>query len=636
MLVLGAVAIGRASKSEAVPPRESLATFPMDIAEWRGQPAERFDQQILAVLGVDEYVSRVYTAPTNVSVGLYIGYYKSQREGDTMHSPLNCLPGAGWQPVKQERVTIPVATSLDEATGQPSGRREIRRQPVRHPAWAGRTGGPVPGTRATAASSPARTGEDLYCARRNPHESDRRRHGPRRLPRVEQRRGRRGPGGAGRHGVCEGDVPDAGAISAEVTGDVRIRESGFGSQQIAAITAAGPAERPKSRGRQPVRITSPCSSVESRVVPVAAASLGGCGKSAQQYFDSGNKYFAQGKFNEAAVEYKNAVAEGSRSWADAHFKLAEAYVRLGEPARAFKEYIYAADLLPTNIDAQLKAGTFLLLARRFEDARARADKVLKLDPKNLEAELLRGNATFGLNDIDAAIGQVEEAIQLDPKSGRSYAVLGNMKAAKGDTAAAEKAFRQAVEFDPKSVVAHLALGQFLAGNGRPAEAESAFKDAYTLDPKNALAARALATFYMASNRAPEAEPYLKSLAENSKDPAPTLALADYYVAMRRPDEAIALLTKAAAKQGRLRRRHAPAGGYRIRPGQDRRGAQDRGRPAGPRREEPAGAAREGPVPRAGEEAGRGPRAGQGCGSGRSPLGARAVPARHPVCGEEAA
>jgi EpsI family protein len=124
-LVLGAVAIARASKSEMPPPRESLATFPMTIAEWNGQPTERFDQQILTVLGVDDYLNRVYTAPTNISVGLYIGYYKSQREGDTMHSPLNCLPGAGWQPVKQERVTIPVGTSLDAATGQPLGRREI-------------------------------------------------------------------------------------------------------------------------------------------------------------------------------------------------------------------------------------------------------------------------------------------------------------------------------------------------------------------------------------------------------------------------------------------------------------------------------------------------------------------------------
>jgi exosortase D (VPLPA-CTERM-specific) len=125
VLVLGAVVIARASKSERVPPRESLATFPMQLAEWQGQPADRFDQQILAVLGVDEYVNRIYTAPTAVSVGLYIGYYQSQREGDTMHSPLNCLPGAGWQPVKQERALVRVATGTDPATGLPTGNREI-------------------------------------------------------------------------------------------------------------------------------------------------------------------------------------------------------------------------------------------------------------------------------------------------------------------------------------------------------------------------------------------------------------------------------------------------------------------------------------------------------------------------------
>jgi EpsI family protein len=125
LLVSGAVFIGRASTSEPVAARESLATFPMDIAEWSGQSADRFDQRVLAVLGVDEYVNRVYVAPTGLQVGLYVGYYTSQREGDTIHSPLNCLPGAGWQPVKQERVTLPVATGIDPVTGQPTGRRDI-------------------------------------------------------------------------------------------------------------------------------------------------------------------------------------------------------------------------------------------------------------------------------------------------------------------------------------------------------------------------------------------------------------------------------------------------------------------------------------------------------------------------------
>jgi EpsI family protein len=31
---------------------------------------------------------------------VYVGYYASQRQGDTIHSPQNCLPGAGWRPVE--------------------------------------------------------------------------------------------------------------------------------------------------------------------------------------------------------------------------------------------------------------------------------------------------------------------------------------------------------------------------------------------------------------------------------------------------------------------------------------------------------------------------------------------------------
>jgi len=42
---------------------------------------------------------------------LYIGYYASQRTGDTMHSPKNCLPGAGWDPISSDYATIPLTSS---------------------------------------------------------------------------------------------------------------------------------------------------------------------------------------------------------------------------------------------------------------------------------------------------------------------------------------------------------------------------------------------------------------------------------------------------------------------------------------------------------------------------------------------
>lgn len=101
--------IARASHIEPVPVRTSFDTFPMQIGAWRGTALPPFPESIMAVLRVDDYVNRVYYAPARYGVGLYIGYYGSQRQGDSIHSPMNCMPGAGWEPVSHQTLTIPVA-----------------------------------------------------------------------------------------------------------------------------------------------------------------------------------------------------------------------------------------------------------------------------------------------------------------------------------------------------------------------------------------------------------------------------------------------------------------------------------------------------------------------------------------------
>ncbi len=45
------------------------------------------------------YFVRNYRNSKGEIIGLYIGYFKSQREGKGIHSPRQCLPGAGWIPV---------------------------------------------------------------------------------------------------------------------------------------------------------------------------------------------------------------------------------------------------------------------------------------------------------------------------------------------------------------------------------------------------------------------------------------------------------------------------------------------------------------------------------------------------------
>jgi EpsI family protein len=64
------------------------------------------------VAGMDEYVARLYrnTADSTKAFTLYIGYYQYQSQGHTIHSPRNCLPGAGWEPVETSMLSIPGAT----------------------------------------------------------------------------------------------------------------------------------------------------------------------------------------------------------------------------------------------------------------------------------------------------------------------------------------------------------------------------------------------------------------------------------------------------------------------------------------------------------------------------------------------
>ena len=57
-----------------------------------------FDKASLEILKPSDYMNRIYYSPGLGELGLYIAYFETQRTGATIHSPKNCLPGAGWQP----------------------------------------------------------------------------------------------------------------------------------------------------------------------------------------------------------------------------------------------------------------------------------------------------------------------------------------------------------------------------------------------------------------------------------------------------------------------------------------------------------------------------------------------------------
>src|SRR5204863_7085114 len=66
-----------------------------------------------------------------------------------------------------------------------------------------------------------------------------------------------------------------------------------------------------------------------------------------RFVASGDRYVAQQKYAEAVLEYRNAVTRVPES-GEALFKLASAYEKLGDMGSALREYVRAADLMPSN------------------------------------------------------------------------------------------------------------------------------------------------------------------------------------------------------------------------------------------------------------------------------------------------
>jgi len=96
------------STGEAIPLRKPLAGFPATLGEWQARETSILDGETLQVLRPTDYLVRRESDPVGRSLWLYIGYWDSQRKGAAPHSPKNCLPGGGWEPLEASTITIPV------------------------------------------------------------------------------------------------------------------------------------------------------------------------------------------------------------------------------------------------------------------------------------------------------------------------------------------------------------------------------------------------------------------------------------------------------------------------------------------------------------------------------------------------
>jgi EpsI family protein len=124
VLLVGTFLILGAGRQESHPLQGPLGgAVPMELAGYEGQDDWISDAEA-EVAGFSNYLFRQYFAPSTQPVDslgtaqqetnespipwftLYVGFYETQAEGKTIHSPKNCLPGAGWEALSSEPVEV--------------------------------------------------------------------------------------------------------------------------------------------------------------------------------------------------------------------------------------------------------------------------------------------------------------------------------------------------------------------------------------------------------------------------------------------------------------------------------------------------------------------------------------------------
>ncbi len=100
-------AIGLHATKEIIPNYHPPSSLPLQINGWTGTDLP-LDQQTLNVLGPGEFLVRDYENASQPQpwINLYIAYFPTQKAGDAIHSPLHCLPGAGWIPISREVIQL--------------------------------------------------------------------------------------------------------------------------------------------------------------------------------------------------------------------------------------------------------------------------------------------------------------------------------------------------------------------------------------------------------------------------------------------------------------------------------------------------------------------------------------------------
>ena len=169
-------------------------------------------------------------------------------------------------------------------------------------------------------------------------------------------------------------------------------------------------------------------------------------KDKQVYYENALEHIKQDNREAAILELRSAIQLDAK-FGEARYELGLLYLEEGEAQKAYAELVRAADLLPDNLDANIKVAFFNFLSGQREESRKRLEHILAQDPKHRDALSLLANLELTEGNYDNALKAVEDIGEEHNTSDELQVLKGRIYVAQKQWDKAEATFKRAIAID---------------------------------------------------------------------------------------------------------------------------------------------------------------------------------------------
>jgi len=110
IMLLGVLLVSGIREQYVIKAPEPMSAIPTRFMGLEGRDIV-VPEEDRKVAGMTDYSMRAFGSDSNPAFSVYVAYYDRQVQGKAIHSPKNCLPGAGWEIHTSDRIPAPSGTS---------------------------------------------------------------------------------------------------------------------------------------------------------------------------------------------------------------------------------------------------------------------------------------------------------------------------------------------------------------------------------------------------------------------------------------------------------------------------------------------------------------------------------------------